>query len=82
MGFMGERIKIIHDGTTEFDSRVRSGLVTAAGIAANIIVAVNVQPEEVALGSIALISATTAIEAWHQMKNMEIRDDLTHSERG
>lgn len=77
MGFLAEKLRVIHDGTTQLDSRARTGLVLVSGMATNFVIAATVQPAEVALGSIVLISTATIVEGRHQGENMEIRDSLT-----
>ncbi|MBI5621162.1 hypothetical protein HY949_05235 [Candidatus Gottesmanbacteria bacterium] len=82
MEFIAEKLNVIRNGTTQLDSRVRTGLVLANGIAANLLIAATTQPAEVALGGMTLISAATIFEGLHQMGNLDTRDDLAHPERG
>lgn len=81
MGSIAEKLREIHDGTTESDSRIRIGLALAAETATNLIIIATVQPAEIAFGSVVLLSAVTIFEGLHQAKNRDMRDDITDTER-
>ena len=69
-----EKLGIVHEGKTALDNRARLGLVLTTGIVEMFAIAATVQPPEVALGGSFVVGTATAIEAFHQLENLEIRN--------